>query len=82
MTRKIVVILTMLSALFFPWPCTLVLALSDAIFEPLLPLAAGIFLDTLYYAPPGIPFGTLVGCFLSLLAIFVRSKLKASIIGE
>ena len=76
-------ILTFLSALFFPWPLTACLALGMALFEPLVPLAVGLFVDTLYYLPHGgsMPTFTLVGALVTLGAFFVRSRLKTSIIG-
>jgi hypothetical protein len=55
-----------------------------SLFEPLLPLAAGLFVDTLYYMPHGgsVPLFTLIGAFVSVGAFFVRSRLKTSIIGR
>ena len=74
---------TFVSVIFFPWPLSVLLALVVSFFEPLVPLAAGIFADTLYYAPQaGIPVFTLYGLALSVIAGAVRSRLSASIIGE
>lgn len=71
---------TFLSALFFPWPLTVFLAIGMSIFEPWVPLAVGLFIDTLYYVPQGvhIPFFTLGGALVSALSFFVRSRLKTS----
>lgn len=82
MISNLFVILTLLSALMFPWPLTAALALGTAIFEPWLPLAAGIFIDTVYYVPPGVPYFALIGLLVTLIAFFVRTRLKTSIIGE
>ena len=76
-------IFTFLSIVFFPWPFTACLALALSLFEPWLPLAAGIFADTLYYAPfhSGIlPTFAFAGALATALAFLVRSRLKAGII--
>lgn len=77
-------ILTLLSAVFFPWPLTAFLALGVAPFEPLVPLAAGILVDTLYYSSSSgsLPLFTIYGALATALAFFVRSRLKTGIIGE
>ena len=51
MMRGILTLLTFISTVLFPWPLTVLLALAVSLFEPLVPLAAGLFADTLYYAP-------------------------------
>lgn len=81
MMRGILTVLTFLSALFFPWPATALLALVTALFEPLVPLAVGVFVDTLYYAG-GMPLCTLYGLFATAIAFLVQSRIKASIIGR
>lgn len=82
MIRGLLTILSFISVIFFPWPLTAALALASAFFIPLLPLAVGVFADTLYYtshtAP--LPLFTLYGAFVTAVALFVRSRVKASII--
>lgn len=82
MMRSLLVILVFVSILFFPWPFAAVLALISSLSIPLLPLAAGIFADTLYYAPGAdmLPFFTLYGVIVTGIALLVRSHLKTSII--
>jgi hypothetical protein len=82
MTRGILTLMSFVSAVFFPWPLTVVLALASSIFEPLLPLATGLFVDTLYYTPHSgaIPLFTFCGTLATAIAFFVRSRLKTSII--
>lgn len=77
-------LLTFVSAVFFPWPLTACLALGLAIFEPLVPIAVGIFVDTLYYASHSgtLPLLTIYGALATSIAFFVRSRLKTGIIGE
>lgn len=82
MTSKIFVVLTFLSAVFSPWPLTALLALGVSIYEPLIPLAAGVFVDTLYYTPYGgaLPVFAISGAVATAAAFFVRSRLSTSII--
>ena len=82
MIHKLLVILTFVSALLFPWQLTVILALTGALFEPWLPLAAGLFVDTLYFVAPGSPHFVLFGLGATILAFFVRNQLKTSIIEE
>lgn len=84
MIRGMLTILTFISAVLFPWPLTVILALVTSFFEPFVPLAVGLFADTLYYAPQAgaLPLFTLYGALATGLAFFVRSRLKASIIGR
>lgn len=71
---------TFFSAIFFPWPLTACLALGVAFFEPWVPFAAGLFIDTLYYFPQAgrIPIFTLVGALTTVGIFFVRRRLKTS----
>lgn len=82
--RGVYTFLTFVSAALFPWPLTAFLALALSFSEPLLPLAAGLFVDVLYYAPhaQALPLFTLSGALATVSAFLVRSRLKASIIGE
>lgn len=84
MRRGTLTFLTFASVLFFPWPLAAALAAISALSVPLLPLAAGIFFDTLYYTPQtgALPLFALWGAVLTILAFFVRGRLNASIIGE
>jgi len=77
----ILTVSTFVSAVLFPWPLTALLALVASFFEPLVPLAAGLFADTLYYAPQAgaLPTFTLYGLLLSIIAVLVRGQLRASI---
>ncbi len=82
MMRGILTSLTFISTVLFPWPLTVLLTLAVSLFEPLVPLAAGLFADTLYYAPQSgtAPIFTLYGALVTAVALFVRSRLKTSII--
>lgn len=84
MMRGVLAISTLVSVIFLPWPFTALLALVSSLMEPLVPLAAGLFADTLYYTPQvgKVPVFTLLGAVVTIVALLVRSRLKASIIGE
>ncbi len=82
--RGTLTLITFISAVLFPWPLTVALALLTSLFEPLIPLSIGLFADTLYYTPQSsvIPFFTFYGALVTALAFLVRSRLKTGIIGE
>ena len=80
--RGTLTVLTLLSVVLFPWPVVVLLALCSAPLLPLLPLAAGLFADVLYYVPAAhtLPLATLLGAAVSIGMYFVRNRLKTSII--
>lgn len=80
MKNGLLTISTFISVVLFPWPLSVLLALTASLSEPLVPLAAGIFADTLYYAPQAqiLPVFTLYGAVASIGAVFVRRWLRAS----
>jgi hypothetical protein len=82
MTRALLVAATFVSLILFPWTFSAILALAASFSIPFLPLAAGIFADTLYYTPKTemLPLFTLYGAFATALALLVRARLNASII--
>ena len=84
MRRGFLTIATFVSALFFPWPFTAMLALGVAFVEPYVPLAVGLFADILSYTTTTAPFPffTLWGLVATVIAILVRSQLLTSTIGE
>ena len=83
MMRGVLTLAALVSVVFFPWPLTALFALSVSLFEPLVPLSAGLLADTLYYAPSsgGLPLFTIYGAVATALAFFVRSRLSKGIIG-
>lgn len=84
MKNGILTIASFLSVILFPWPLTAFVAIAASFFEPLVPLAVGLFADTLYWAPDAgaLPVYSFYGLAFSIVAIFVRSRLSTSIIGE
>ncbi len=84
MTQAIITVATFISVVFFPWPVAVTLALGGALLVPLLPLAAGIFVDTLYYVPHAgaLPIFSLFGALVTILAFFVRSRLATGNMGR
>lgn len=84
MMRGMLTLFTFVSVIFFPWSLTALLALTASFVEPLVPLAIGIFADTLYYAPSvdTLPFFTLYGAVVTAIALLVRSRLMTGIIKE
>ena len=84
MIRGLTTALAFVSAVLFPWPLTVLITLGVALFEPLVPLAIGIFADTIYYTPHAgvLPWFFICGGVSTILASLVRSQLKTSIIGR
>ena len=82
--RLPLILLVFVSLLFFPWPFSAFIALVSSFFVPFLPLAAGLFADTLYYTPKTevIPLLTLYGALVTGIALFVRSRLSAGSMKE
>ena len=82
MIRGTLAVLSFISVVFLPWVVTALLALVASIFDPLVPLAIGLFADTLYYSPQVgmIPLFTLFGALVTVVAFFVRSRLSPGII--
>jgi len=81
MIRGLLTLTTFVSIVVFPWPLSALLALAAAFLEPLVPLAAGLFADTLYYTPQaGLPLFTVWGLAVSIVVVFVRSRLRTGII--
>jgi len=77
MMRGPLAIIAFISVIIFPWPFTAVLALASAFVEPLVPLAVGLFADTLYYIPhAGYPYFTLWGAVVTTIALVVQSRLR------
>ncbi len=84
MIRGVLTVATLVSIVLFPWPFAALLALTTSIFEPLVPLAAGIIADTFYYAHQAetVPLFAFSGAAATLIAVLVRGRLRAGIIGE
>lgn len=82
--RAVLAFSTLAAAVFLPWGIAAILALASSIFEPLLPLSAGLFADVLYYEPRAgaFPLFTLGGGAASALAFIVRDRLRAGTIRE
>lgn len=84
MMRKLLALAACLSVLIFPWPLTAAIAFGVSLILPFVPFAVGLLIDALYYSPYGgaLPLATLSGALVTILALFVRTRLLASIIRE
>lgn len=84
MTAGVLTILTFISIILFPWGVSVLLALAAGSRDPLVPLAAGIFADLLYYSPSvaAFPYSTLLGIVAATGLFFVRSRLRTGIMKE
>lgn len=82
MIRGFLTIFAFISVLLFPWPFAALVALGSSLLVPLLPVAVGLFADTLYYAPgaASFPYGTIIGALATAAAYLVRDRLAPDII--
>lgn len=78
MIRGLVTIGTLSSVVFFPWQLSVALMTYAAVYEPLVPLAAGMLADALYYTSysTATPFFSLYGAVATSIALFVHSRLR------
>ena len=74
-------LLALASPLLFPLGITIILAGVGAIVTPLLPLAVGLIFDALYWhgSASWLPWASLVGALLSIVAFFVHRYVRTSI---
>ncbi len=80
MIRGIVIAFAVLSLVAFPYPLTVVLSFAASLFVPWLALLLGLLADALYYAPGAtLPYATVLGLILTLLAVFVRRFVRERI---
>lgn len=82
MTRWFITVFVFVSVILFPWQLTAILVIGSSFFVPLVPLAVGIFADTLYYTPKVavLPWVTILGAVVTLAALLVRNRIQASTI--
>lgn len=78
MIRGTLTILTFVSILFFPWPLSVILVFATGAYEPFVPLAAGLFIDTLFYVPAAHnwPLFTIGGILVTFAIFWLRSRLS------
>lgn len=77
--RAGVVILACLSPFLFPSIVTAVLAFCAALVFPPLPILIGMLMDLLYEPAGYWPMASIVGVILCIVALLVRSFVKARI---
>lgn len=77
----ILTVAALVSVAFFPWPFSVFLAVLASFRDPLVPLAAGLLADALYYVPHegSLPMFTFYGLLVSVMVAFVRRALRTSI---
>ena len=82
--RVALISLAFISTILFPWQCTVLLVGISSFFIPLLPIAIGIFADTLYYTSKVslVPLYTICGVIISGAMFLVRQRLQAGTIGK
>ena len=81
MTRSVLAAAAVLSVFLFPYPLTLLLSFLASLYLTPVALVVGILADLVYFAPGAapVPFMSLLGGGLSVLALLVRRFVKARI---
>jgi len=81
-TGGLLTLFAFISVIFFPWLFTAAFALFASAFIPFIPLAVGIFADTLYYSPATnfVPLFTLYGALATGIVVLVHRRLRTGII--
>lgn len=72
-------ILAVLSVFFFPWPCTVAIALVGGYFFPPIALIAGVLLDVVYSTGHTIPYFSIFGILATFILFFVQQFVKTRI---
>lgn len=83
MIRIVLVVLSLFSPFFFPWPLTLLITLAAAFFVPCIALVVGVLIDVLYFVPGSAlaPVASLLGLLGFVFMFFVHRFWKTRIIG-
>ena len=68
--------LATLAPFYFPWQFALLVAIIAALFVPPAAIITGGLLDILYYAGGAIPYFTIIGIFIAIIAFFVQQFIK------
>ena len=82
MIRYIVLVSSLLSLFWFPYPFTLVLSFVASLFFPPWALFIGFLSDLLYLPSGAWPTATLLGALISLASVFVHRFIKTRIINQ
>jgi len=82
MIRFFLIAISFVSLLLFPWPFSVILTLAASIYVPFLPIAMGLFADTLYYTSKteALPLLTLYGAITTGIALIVHNRISNNII--
>lgn len=82
MSKFFLILSALASSLLFPWPAALLLVSVASFFLPPVALLAGVFTDALYWTSGPLPYATLIGVVVTLLAYFVQHFVKTRIMSE
>jgi hypothetical protein len=71
--------LASLAPFFFPWPFALAVGVFCSLIVPPAAIITGGLLDVLYYGGSGLPYFTILGIFIAVIAFFVQQLIKTRI---
>jgi hypothetical protein len=84
MSRTVVVtvifiFIAVLAPFLFPWQFSIFVSIAASAFFPPAPLLTGMLLDVLYGGARSVPYFSILGLFLAILAYFVQQFVKTRI---
>ena len=71
--------LAALAPFYFPWQAALLISIICALVIPPAAIITGALLDMLYYNGTGLPFFSIIGIFIAIIAFFVQQFIKTRI---
>ncbi len=76
------VVASILSIFFFPWPLTVLLTLISGVFWPPVALAVGVLYELLYAPGTTLPWAVIIGLAATGGLFFVHQFIKTRIMSE
>jgi hypothetical protein len=77
--RATLVLIAFLSPFLFPWQLTLLIAAGASVILPPTALVVGVLIDALYWSYGSIPYATLVGLTITVVAYVVEGFIRTRI---
>ncbi len=79
LTAILFLALASLAPFYFPWPFALLLGAVASLIIPPVAIITGGLLDILYYGGVGLPYFTIIGILIAIIAFFVQQFVKTRI---
>ncbi|MDR3548506.1 MAG: hypothetical protein P4M11_09630 [Candidatus Pacebacteria bacterium] len=79
LTAALFLALASLAPFYFPWPYALAIGVISAFVIPPAAIITGGLLDVLYYGGSGLPYFTIIGLIIAVIAYAVQQFVKTRI---